>query len=117
MARAMGSHANDLRDFAQMAGCPTCRAADGAKNVRTAAGALAEIARKGAPQDLAMAAAICGPIRVTAAGDVLTGCSAGMPNGGQLNPEHSRSLMRLPPAWDDCGVTAMPSTRKPRPRS
>lgn len=45
---------------AQMAGWPTSRAADGEKNVRTAEGALSEIARKGSPQDLAQGAAIAG---------------------------------------------------------
>lgn len=37
--------------------------------------------------------------------------------GGQLRPEHSRWLMGLPPAWDACGVTAMPSSRKLRRNS
>lgn len=45
---------------AWLAGWPTARAADGEKNVRTADGALSEIARKGTPQDLCMAAAIAG---------------------------------------------------------
>lgn len=38
-------------------GWPTTRAADGDKNVRTLEGSLSEIARKGSPQDIAMAAA------------------------------------------------------------
>ena len=45
---------------AWLAGWPTARAADGEKNARTLAGALSEIARKGSPQDLCMAAVLAG---------------------------------------------------------
>lgn len=53
-----------------------------------------------------------GPARLTASGEMLTGSAAGMESGGQLAPSHSRWLMGLPRAWDECAPIKLPKSRK-----
>jgi hypothetical protein len=53
-----------------------------------------------------------GPARLTASGELLTGSYAGMESGGQLRPAHSRWLMGLPRAWDECAPKFLPKSRK-----
>ena len=50
-------------------------------------------------------------------GQDLTSSTSATEKCGVLNPALSRWLMGLPPEWDACAVTAMPSSRKSRPRS
>lgn len=99
-----------LNHAAVLAGWPTPMAGTPAQNGNNAA-ANNDSSRR--------TVALCpdGPARLTATGLLLTGSSAETPSGGQLRPGHSRWLMALPSAWDDCGVTAMALLRQRPKRS
>ena len=108
-----GTNARPLNEVARLAGWPTVTAADAHRGTKDSR-----------PQDTGMplnqAVALTrtdSPVRLTVHGRLLTGCCAGMPGGGQLNPAHSRWLMGLPPEWDDCAVTAMVSVPRQRKHS
>jgi hypothetical protein len=57
------------------------------------------------------------PMRLKPDGTLLTGSSAGMESGGQLNPALSRWLMGFPAEWDDCAAMVTPLSRKSRRKS
>jgi hypothetical protein len=80
---------------------PTPRATDGEKNVRSKAGALKEVERKG----------ISG-VDLHAA--VLARSES---DGGQLNPEWVEWLMGYPKGWTALELSATPSSRKSRKSS
>jgi hypothetical protein len=79
-------------------------------------GMATETADRSRLDQLPRQAQLSGPARRTATGEMLTGSSAGMESGGQLNPAHSRWLMGLPAEWDACAPTATRSSRKSRPK-
>lgn len=96
---------------ADLAGWPTPMAGTPAQNGNNAAG------NNDSSRKTVELCTTDGPARLTVFGEMLTGSSAGMESGGQLNPAHSRWLMGLPPEWDDCAVTAMQSMPKQRKAS
>lgn len=98
----------ELPNAAAMAGWPTPTSTDAIKqgNVSARPGMM------GLSETCSLLRDNPQPARLTATGQMLIGCSAGMASGGQLSPEHPRWLMGLPAEWDACAPTAMRSTRK-----
>ena len=101
-----------LPETARLAGYPTPASRDGKGGYQ--GGRIRN--GKTSTDTLDVTAQLATPARLTASGNLLTGSTAGMESGGQLNPAHSRWLMGLPKEWDDCGVTAMQSLRN-KPKS
>lgn len=113
IARNLAGRQQNLQDIACLTGWPTpttTAAKGGYQGGRIRHGKLST-------DRLDVAAQIAGPVRLTATGGMLTGCSAGMESGGQLNPDLSRWLMGLPDAWASCAPTETPSLCRSRKRS
>lgn len=98
---------------AQLTGWPTPTTID--NNQVAGMGAAASHPSRGTT--LGGAARLTSPMRLAASGQVLTGFSAEMESGGQLNPDLSRWLMGLPDEWASCAPTATPSLRRSRKHS
>ena len=106
--RADGSERFDqLPRQANLAGWPMPMAGTPAQNGNNAAGNN-DSSRK----TVGVVISVPQPARLTASGELLTGCSAGMESGGQLRPAMSRWLMGLPPAWDECAPVGTPTPAK-----
>jgi len=120
-AEKRGNLAPDIRNGlpmqAQMAGWPTPSCNNDRTGSPESAMSMTRADGTKVQQRLQDFAAICGPARLTASGELLIGSCAGMESGGQLNPAHSRWLMGLPPEWDACAPTATRSTRSKRKSS
>jgi hypothetical protein len=58
-----------------------------------------------------------GPARLTARGEMLTGCSAEMGSGGQLNPRFSAWLMGYPQSWCAAALSCqLPTLSRQKPK-
>jgi hypothetical protein len=111
-----GNNAAGNNDYSRSVVALTSWVTPSARDWKDLPGMATETADRSRLDQLPRQAQFSGPARRTATGEMLTGSSAGMESGGQLNPAHSRWLMGLPVEWDACAPTATRSSRKSRPK-
>ena len=102
--KAQGHGMANLNDLAQLTGWTTASASDGERGGTGITPGMTG-------SSLTQMAQLAGPARFTASGQMLTGCSAGMESGGQLNPRFSGWLMGYPDAWCRAALSCPQPTR------
>ena len=120
LTRADGKKRHDILDHcALLAGWPTPVAKDDGKSPEAHLVMKQRMgerdgtgANRTAITSLQVMAQTVGPARLTASGEMRIGSTAGMESGGQLRPAHSRWLMGLPRAWDECAIAALKNWKR-----
>lgn len=107
-----------VRD-AEKTGWPTPQAADVNHARGTHDYALRTLERDRPPSNVALYSQLTkdSPARLTADGTMLTGSSAEMESGGQLNPRFSGWLMGYPEAWCEAALSCQLATHSRKSRS
>ena len=110
--RKAGGHSVNLQDMVRLSGWPTPTSRDhkdGKECPNVPLNAL--LGRVAWLTDNPQAA------RITADGTMLTGCSAGMESGGQLNPAFSGWLQGFPEAWCHAAISCqLPARLRKAPK-
>ena len=116
--RKAGGHSVNLQDMVRLSGWPTPMAADNRDRGSWDDPAIQRRKRIGKSIELSMLVGCAhGAARITADGTMLTGCSAGMESGGQLNPAFSGWLQGFPEAWCRAAISCqLPARLRKAPK-
>ena len=117
--KTTNGHGMDLNMTGQLSGWPTPEAEEARRGYQNRSNG-----KKGSQESMTTAVINAlgdkphltphGAARITADGTMLTGCSAGMESGGQLNPAFSAWLQGFPEAWCHAAISCQlpPRLRK-----